>query len=183
MGELVRDSLRMRPDRVIVGEVRTPDEAAAYAETLLSGHARGSYATFHSQSAQEAIKRLCNLGISEQDLPSLDFIVIQRRLARYDAKTKRQGEVRKMTGIYMLSRPDALLPVQALAIFEYNPKTNSFEKTSNYEQAVQIISSKLGISQKSALGIISKRSAFLQKLASEKDGDAVCSKLQKFAYG
>lgn len=183
MGELVRDSLRMRPDRVIVGEVRTPDEAKAYAETLLSGHARGSYATFHSQSADEAIKRLCNLGISEQDLPSLNFIVVQRRLARYDSKTKKQGEVRKMAGIYMLKPCEETGRLQAQAVFEFDQKTNSLEKNSNYEQAVHLLAGKLGISQNAALGIIAKRSAFLQKLGGEKDCDAVCAKVQKFAYG
>ncbi|MDE1798548.1 MAG: CpaF family protein, partial [Candidatus Micrarchaeota archaeon] len=40
LSELVRDSLRMRPDRVIVGEVRTPAEAQGFVETLLSGQAR-----------------------------------------------------------------------------------------------------------------------------------------------
>jgi Flp pilus assembly CpaF family ATPase len=106
LSDLVRDSLRMRPDRVIVGEVRTPPEAQGFVETLLSGQARGSYATFHAQSAPEALRRFAHLGASPDDLSSLDFIVLQRRIARYEPRSKKQQELRRMLGIWMLQSND-----------------------------------------------------------------------------
>ncbi|HLD76425.1 MAG TPA: ATPase, T2SS/T4P/T4SS family, partial [Candidatus Norongarragalinales archaeon] len=48
LGQLVADSLRLRPDRVVVGEVRTSEETRALFDVLLSGHARGAYGTFHA---------------------------------------------------------------------------------------------------------------------------------------
>jgi len=97
MQELVSDSLRMRPDRVIVGEVRTREEAQALAQTLLSGQARGSYATFHAQSAHEALARLSAFGVLEDDLRSLSLILVQRRISRYSKGVHR--EIRRVTEI------------------------------------------------------------------------------------
>lgn len=53
---LVRTALRMRPDRLIVGEVRGP-EAFDLVQALLTGH-RGGLATIHARSAIDALRRL-----------------------------------------------------------------------------------------------------------------------------
>jgi pilus assembly protein CpaF len=54
--DLVRNSLRMRPDRLIVGEVRGP-EAADMLQAMNTGH-DGSMTTLHANSAQDAAARL-----------------------------------------------------------------------------------------------------------------------------
>jgi pilus assembly protein CpaF len=54
--DLVRNSLRMRPDRLIVGEVRGP-EAADMLSAMNTGHA-GSMTTLHANGAQDALARL-----------------------------------------------------------------------------------------------------------------------------
>jgi len=54
--ELVRNSLRMRPDRVIVGEVRGP-EVIDMLQAMNTGH-EGSMATIHANSTREALLRL-----------------------------------------------------------------------------------------------------------------------------
>ena len=85
----------MRPDRIIVGEIRNEEEARALIDVLLGGQARGAYATFHAQSSYEALQRLRTFGINEFDLNSIDLIVIQRRISIY--KEKKLKEVRKIT--------------------------------------------------------------------------------------
>jgi len=55
--DLVANALRMRPDRIIVGEVRTPREAVALLDALTSGH-DGSITTIHAASARGALDRL-----------------------------------------------------------------------------------------------------------------------------
>jgi pilus assembly protein CpaF len=55
--ELVANALRMRPDRIMVGEVRTPREASALLEALSTGH-EGSLTTIHAGSAIRALARL-----------------------------------------------------------------------------------------------------------------------------
>ncbi|HUQ16200.1 MAG TPA: ATPase, T2SS/T4P/T4SS family [Candidatus Saccharimonadales bacterium] len=57
VADLVVNALRMRPDRLIVGEVRSPREASALLEALSTGHA-GSLTTLHAGSARDALGRL-----------------------------------------------------------------------------------------------------------------------------
>lgn len=97
--DLVYDSLRMRPDRMIVGEVRNREEVEALFDVLLGGQARGAYATFHAQSADEALLRLRKFGIGEMDLRSIDAIVVQRRMLLYDARKKTAAETRKIVEV------------------------------------------------------------------------------------
>lgn len=177
MPELVRDSLRMRPDRVIVGEIRTKREVEAYVETLLSGQARGSYATFHAQSANEALQRLKNLGVSSDDLQSLDFIVIQRRIARYDPSKKEQKEIRRMIGVYLVQKDTS-----PLLLFEYDSKSDSLKPTKNLDIALETLANKLGIKKKETQNLYSMRADFLSKLKTV-DFSKCMDEIQKFAYG
>ena len=57
VADLVENALRMRPDRLIVGEIRTPREAYAALEALATGH-QGSATTVHGADAVEALARL-----------------------------------------------------------------------------------------------------------------------------
>jgi Flp pilus assembly CpaF family ATPase len=114
--DLVYDSLRMRPDRMIVGEVRNRDEAEALFDVLLAGQARGSYATFHAQSAAEAKSRLRSFGIREDDLSCIDCIVVQRRMLRYDPAMRSASEARQVTEIVEAEGGEtAYAPGKALA--------------------------------------------------------------------
>ncbi len=94
--DLIYDSLRMRPDRTIVGEVRSKEEVEALFDSLLSGQARGCYATFHAQGAKEAFARLRSYGIREEDLNVVDCVVVQRRMVVF-----REGkqEVRRIVEV------------------------------------------------------------------------------------
>lgn len=57
VADLVVNALRMRPDRIIVGEVRSPREASALLEALSTGH-DGALTTLHAGSATDALARL-----------------------------------------------------------------------------------------------------------------------------
>lgn len=61
MAELVRQSLRMRPDRVVVGEVRG-EEVAELLNAFNTGH-QGGGATIHANSAGDALARMNLLGL------------------------------------------------------------------------------------------------------------------------
>src|SRR6185437_13712231 len=54
--ELVRNALRMRPDRIIVGEVRGP-ETVDMLQAMNTGH-EGSLTTIHANSPRDALHRL-----------------------------------------------------------------------------------------------------------------------------
>lgn len=77
LSHLVRAALRMRPDRLVVGEVRGP-EALVALSALATGH-QGSLLTVHSSSAAATIGRLVGLALSAPGAPSERALV---RLAR-----------------------------------------------------------------------------------------------------
>jgi pilus assembly protein CpaF len=101
--DLVRNSLRMRPDRIIVGEVRG-GETMDMLQAMNTGH-EGSLATVHANSASDAISRLETLAsMSELELPfvairdqinnAIDIIV---QLARFPDGSRRVIEVAALT--------------------------------------------------------------------------------------
>jgi len=82
MLDLLVNSLRMRPDRIIVGEIRRKEEAEVLFEAIHTGHS--VFATVHANSAQETITRLTNPPISVplSMLPAISMIVVQYRNRR-----------------------------------------------------------------------------------------------------
>jgi Flp pilus assembly CpaF family ATPase len=69
--DLVRNALRMRPDRVIVGECRGP-EALDMIQAMNTGH-DGSMTTVHANSAAEVVERLEVLILMAADLPVISI--------------------------------------------------------------------------------------------------------------
>jgi flagellar protein FlaI len=82
MGDLLVNSLRMRPDRILVGEVRRKRETETLFEAIHTGHS--VYATFHSNSAKETVERLTNapLDVPKIMLPAISLIIVQFRNRR-----------------------------------------------------------------------------------------------------
>ena len=62
MLDLLVSSLRMRPDRIVLGEMRRKEEAMVMFEAMHTGHS--VYATMHANSATETISRLTNPPLS-----------------------------------------------------------------------------------------------------------------------
>ncbi|MBN2459782.1 Flp pilus assembly complex ATPase component TadA [Candidatus Woesearchaeota archaeon] len=82
MLDLLVNSLRMRPDRILVGEIRRKKEAEVLLEAMHTGHS--VYATIHANNAEEVIMRLTNppIEIPKPMIASLSLIVIQNRNRR-----------------------------------------------------------------------------------------------------
>jgi len=83
MLDLMVNSLRQRPDRIIVGEVRREREAEVMFEAMHTGHS--VYATIHADNAEETISRMTNppLNVPEAMLDALAGIVVQFRHRRF----------------------------------------------------------------------------------------------------
>ena len=82
MLDLLVNSLRMRPDRIIVGEIRRKREAEVLFEAIHTGHS--VYATVHANDTRETITRLINppIEIPKTMLPAISMIVVQYRNRR-----------------------------------------------------------------------------------------------------
>ncbi len=105
--DLVRNSLRMRPDRIVVGEVRG-GEALDMLQAMNTGH-DGSLTTLHANSPRDAISRLETMVMmAGMDLPlkvvrqqisaAVDLIVQQSRLKDGSRKVTAITEVAGMEG-------------------------------------------------------------------------------------
>ncbi|RME80122.1 MAG: CpaF family protein [Methanobacteriota archaeon] len=158
--DLVYDSLRMRPDRIVVGEIRNKEEARALLDVLLAGQARGAYATFHGKSAEEALSRLMSFGISEMDVNSIDAILVQRRMMLYDRQKRRVEERRRATSLNLV------IESKPVPIFTYNVNKDSW-KITNMPLVYDVIGARLGLSNKEVKEEIAKRTALMEKAPSD----------------
>jgi flagellar protein FlaI len=103
MLDLLVNSLRMRPDRIIVGEIRRQRQAEVLFEAMHTGHS--VYATLHADTVEQSYRRLINppINVPVTLLEALDLIVAMFRdrrsgirriyqVAELNPKTGRSGE-------------------------------------------------------------------------------------------
>ena len=125
MLDLLVNSLRMRPDRIIVGEIRRKAEAEVLFEAIHTGHS--VYATFHANDASEAITRLTNppIDIPKHMLPAVSMLLVQHRNRRTGAR-----RVFQLAEILPDATPNILmqLDVQSDKLLEKN-ESQSYIKT------------------------------------------------------
>jgi pilus assembly protein CpaF len=104
---LVRNALRMRPDRIVVGEVRGA-EALDMLMALNTGH-EGSLTTVHANSPEDALRRVETLAlmagvglpheaVREQVASALQLVVHQARLASGERRIESVAEVVRVAG-------------------------------------------------------------------------------------
>ena len=105
--DLVRNALRMRPDRIIVGEVRS-GEALDMLQAMNTGH-DGSLTTAHANTPRDALSRLETMvlmsgldlpvrAIREQVSSAIDLVLQQSRIRDGSRKVTYITEVQKMEG-------------------------------------------------------------------------------------
>lgn len=118
--DLVRNALRMRPDRIVVGEVRGA-EALDMLQAMNTGH-EGSLSTLHSNSPRNAISRLETMvlmagmdlpvrAIREQIAAAIDIIIHQSRLADGSRRITHVTEIEGMEG--------DIITAQDIFVFDY----------------------------------------------------------------
>lgn len=101
--DLIKSSLRMRPDRIIVGEVRS-DETIDMLQAMNTGH-DGSLSTAHANSTEDMISRLEVMILSGIDIPlkaikqmiisSIDLLIHLKRLEDSSRKVMEISEIDK----------------------------------------------------------------------------------------
>ncbi|MTV27537.1 CpaF family protein [Nitriliruptoraceae bacterium ZYF776] len=135
--DLVRNSLRMRPDRIIVGEVRG-GETLDMLQAMNTGH-EGSLATVHANSADDAMSRLETLAsMSELDIKfealrdqingAIDVVVHlsrshdgSRRVAEVAAVVSKRGEPFALEHIAWFEADPPIAGKPATGEFRYGP--------------------------------------------------------------
>ncbi|WP_048152384.1 CpaF family protein [Thermococcus cleftensis] len=123
MDDLVKNTLRMRPDRIIVGEVRGP-EARTMFTAMNTGH-DGCMGTIHANSARETIVRLESppMSVPRIMIPALDIIIMQVRF-----HSRKKGTIRRITEIAEISGIEAE-SVQLNKLYKYDPAKDELVPT------------------------------------------------------
>ncbi len=148
MNDLIKASLRMRPNRIIVGEVRGA-EALSMLQAFSTGH-NGSLSSIHANSAGDALSRLETMTLMGIDLPlrairgqiasSIDLVVHLGRLKNGD---RRLLEIIELTGLegedyrihpLFLTRQGRLEPV---GLLEKTSQLDAYGERENYERGME----------------------------------------------
>ena len=128
--DLIKTALRMRPDRIVVGEVRG-GEAVDMLQALNTGH-DGSLSTGHANSPQDMLSRLETMALFASDIPiqairkqiasSIDIIVQLERLRDRSRRVTAIAEVLDCTEDAYILNP----------IFEFHEQDNLVMESSSY---------------------------------------------------
>jgi flagellar protein FlaI len=158
MDDLLKNALRMRPDRIIVGEVRA-EEALTLFTAMNTGH-EGCMATIHANSAREALIRLQShpMNVPGMMIPALDLIVAQKKQVERGRLVRRVSEVAEIGG----REGDNIL---TNTLFQYNPSKDTLEVKILNGKLIHELSSLTNLSIKEIDAEISKREALLETMA------------------
>ncbi len=137
--DLVWNALRMRPDRIIVGEVRGP-EAFDMLQAMNTGH-DGSISTVHANSTRDALTRIENMvQMGQVNLPSrsirfqivaaLDIII---HIERMRDGQRRIVQISEVTGL-----ESEVITTNDIALFEFQEETAQGRVTGAYKSTLAV---------------------------------------------
>lgn len=119
MLDLMVSSLRMRPDRVVVGEVRRKKHFETMFEAMHTGHS--VYTTMHADTASQVKRRITEepIGISPEEAKSLQLVLVQYR--------NRRKNVRRTMELVEVSKTEAN-KLEINYLYRLSPSEDSFQK-------------------------------------------------------
>jgi archaeal flagellar protein FlaI len=158
---LTKNALRMRPDRIIVGEIRH-DEAFTLFTAINTGH-DGSLGTVHANSSQETLTRVTSppMNVPEIMLSGLDLIIVEHRY--HDRK---KGTIRRVSEIAEVSG-GVSDDIKTQTIFQRDPITDTLERTLINSEYVKTLRTFTGLSKDKFTAELDLRKMFLEKLVDQ----------------
>jgi len=158
--DLVKVSLRYRPDVIIVGEVRG-EEAYVLFQAIATGH--GGLTTLHAETIDAAVKRLTSppMNIPESYIPLMNFAAVIKRVRLYNPDGTYKI-ARRVTEVWEI-RDYNDYPV----IARWNPATRRHEVNFGQSIVLRSIAEQVGADYTWVAEEIEKRSTILKWLAVE----------------
>jgi len=141
MLDLLINSLRMRPDRIILGEMRRKEEAEVLFEAMHTGHS--VYATVHADSIMETISRLINppLNVPPNLLPAVNLNVVMFRDRRTGIRRTYQ------VGEFISTDKGNGASVDPNIIYRWKPQTDKITKHNASLRLFEDLTRHTGMSQ------------------------------------
>lgn len=161
MNDLLKNSLRMRPDRIIVGEVRG-NEAITLFTAMDNGHA-GVLGTLHANSAREAITKLEEMPflVPTSMISLLNLIIVMKR-----TYSRSDGINRMVLEIAEIERMEK--KVLLANIFEFNLTKNKLLKTDLPSHILEKFSGQCSMSKNEIKEEINTRKLILEWMIEKK---------------
>jgi len=155
--DLVRTSLRYRPDYIVVGEIRG-EEAFVLFQALATGH--GGLTTLHADSIDYAMKRLTSppMNVSKVYIPLINVAAMVERVQLPSAKGK-------MTfGRRLTSISEVIDYGEYRTVGKWNPVNDTFETFFEESEGLQRIAVRYGYAKKDIISEIQHRTLLLHDL-------------------
>lgn len=151
--DLVKTSMRHRPDILIVGEVRG-QEAYVLFQALATGH--GGMCTMHAENLDSALKRLTQkpMDISPAYVPLMNIILSIQRV--HLIKNNERKAYRRVMNVNEIAEFEDYRP-----IFKWNPSKDEQIQTLDKSMMLSAISERLGQTKKDLIAEIEKRKLIL----------------------
>lgn len=160
MFDLLKSSLRQRPDYIVVGEIRGV-EASVLFQQIATGHP--GFSTFHADSLEKVIDRLVTrpINLSKSLLETLDLMIFAKRIRRENGYVRKITEVQEIIGYN--HEKDKLI---ANKVFEWNATDDAFNVVTD-SHLLGKISSETGISVNLLKDQLRQRMRLLEWMASK----------------
>ncbi len=141
MLDLLVNSLRMRPDRIILGEIRRKTEAQVLFEAMHTGHS--VYATIHADSTKETIQRLINppISVPKNLLSAVNLNVVMFRERRRTLRRVYQ------VGEFVVGEEAQNISVKQNVLFRWKPSNDSIVQHSPSVRIYEDLSRHTGLSE------------------------------------
>jgi len=150
MNDLLKSALRMRPDRIFVGEVRGPEAKSLFA-AMNTGH-DGCLGTLHANNAREALVRVSEdpMGVPPGQMAALDLLLV------VEARVGPGGTVRRVVEVAELAGAGAKLP-RLNVLYRYNARKDALESTGVPSRLRNTICRRLGLDPREWTREVGKR--------------------------
>ncbi len=156
-------SLRMRPDRIIIGEIRQKKEAEVMMEAIETGHS--IYSTIHANSAYQVLRRLgeAPMSIPPMQIEQIDLIVTQFR----DRKTNR----RRTYEIAEIEQTSTGKGLQINTIYKWSPRNDNWDKLNKPTKIITLLNLHTGLTENEIEKELAERQKILQWLVKKEIND------------
>ncbi len=158
MLDLVVNSLRMRPDRILVGEIRRKKEAEVLFEAMHTGHS--VYATIHANNAEETVSRLTHPPI---DIPKMMISAVSLICVQY--RNRRSG-LRRTLQIAEVTEDG-----NPSVIYQHNVNTDKMVKVGEPRRLLSTLNLYTGLSSQQIRADIQEKIEILKWMVSKKISD------------
>ncbi len=162
MLDLLVNALRMRPDRILVGEIRRQRQAEVLFEAMHTGHS--VYSTLHADTAQQTVRRLVNPPI---DVPNTMVDAVDVNVVMF--RDRRRNFRRAMEVAEITEREDGEL--DADVIYEWQSKKDEIEKKQESKAIFETLNLHTGMTRKEMDEAIEEKKMILKWMEDEEIDD------------